>query len=118
VSHIGNAPERRRAWSSPPVAQLFGVVHLRSHQPQDQLVIGLVKPGESTMFDAWMALTRSGMVTPEACSRQVGNDMKLRHLAALHGTVLTPWHAIQRRLQIVGGDLPKRVCGTVSEVRL
>ena len=33
--------------------------------------------------------------------------MKLRHLAALHQHSADARHAIQRRLQIVGGNLPK-----------
>ena len=60
------------------------------------------------MFDAWMALTRSVMVTPAVCKqRQVGDDVKLRHLAALHHHGADAVDAIQRRLQVVGGNLPK-----------
>ena len=55
-----------------------------------------------------MALTRSVMVTPAAWSkRQVGHHVILRHLAALHPHRAHAGHAVQRRLQIVGGNLPQ-----------
>ena len=48
------------------------------------------------------------MVTPALLQqRQVRNYVKLRHLAALHGHGADARNAIQRRLQIVGRNLPK-----------
>ena len=45
--------------------------------------------------------------------------MKLRYLAALHHHGAHAGYAIERRLQIVGGNLPQlALSGTVSEVRL
>ncbi len=59
------------------------------------------------MFEAWMAFTRSVTVTPVAGKqRKVGNDVELGNLAALHRYGADAGDAIQRRLQIVGGDLP------------
>ena len=60
------------------------------------------------MFEAWMALTRSVTVTPVGCElREIRDHVKLRHLAALHRHGADAEHAIERRLQVVGGDLPQ-----------
>ncbi len=60
------------------------------------------------MFEAWMAFTRSVMVTPVACSeRQVRDNLKLRNLPALYSYRAHAGDAIQRRLQVVVSDLPE-----------
>ena len=60
------------------------------------------------MFEALMALTRSEIVTPAVWSSAgFGHHVKLRHLAALHHHGADAVDAIQRRLQVVGGDLPE-----------
>ena len=40
-------------------------------------------------------------------ARQVGNDVELGNLAALHGHGADAGDAVQRRLEIIGGDLPE-----------
>ena len=50
--------------------------------------------------------------------RRIGLDLELRLLAALHDDRRHAGHAIQPRLEVVGRQLPQRVCGTVSDVRL
>ena len=60
------------------------------------------------MFEASMAFTRSGDGHAGGLQQgQVRRDVKLRHLAALHEHRAHSRDAIQRRLQIVGGDLPE-----------
>ena len=60
------------------------------------------------MFEAWMALTRSGDGDARGLhQREIRDDVKLRHLAALHQHRADAGDAIQRRLQIVGGNLPE-----------
>ena len=60
------------------------------------------------------------MVTPAVCmQRQVGHDVELGHLAALHDDGADAVDAVQRRLQVVGGDLPElRLRDGDREVRL
>ncbi len=60
------------------------------------------------MFEALIAFTRSVMVTPVALQqRQVGHYGKLRHLPALDEHGAHAVHAVQRRLQVVGSNLPE-----------
>ena len=39
----------------------------------------------------------------------IGDDCELRHLAALHDDGTDAGKPVQRRLQVVGGDLPESV---------
>ena len=67
------------------------IVHLRAHQAQDELMVGFVQARRVTMFEAWMALTRSGMVTPAACSRaRLGTTWNSGTWPPCTVTVLTP----------------------------
>ena len=61
-------------------------MRLRTHQREDQLVVGLVEAGR---FDDVGVLHRVDEVGERDAgvlqARQVGNDVDLRHLPALHG---------------------------------
>ena len=60
------------------------------------------------MLDSWTALTNSSRVTPAVCSRaRLGTMWNSGTWPPCTSTVLTPFDAVERRLQIVGGDLPQ-----------
>ena len=90
------------------LAQPVGVVHLRSHQAEDQLMIGFVQAGRihdvRSLDGVYQVRNGHAGVLHQ---RQVWNDVKLRHLATLHDYGADALHAIQGRLQIVSGNLPK-----------
>jgi hypothetical protein len=53
-------------------AQVLGIVRLRSHQRQDQLVVGLVEAGRVDNVGSLHRVHQVGSVTPEFCrQRQV-----------------------------------------------
>src|SRR5450631_246818 len=83
-------------------------MHLRANQAQNQLVIGFV---QSWRVHNIRSLDRIHQVQySDACGlhqRQVRDYVELGNLAALHGNCAYPRYAIQRRLQLVGGNLPQ-----------
>ena len=107
--HIGEAHRRAgRRGLHHKLAQPVEVVHLRAHQAQDQLVVGRVEAGRVHDVRSVDGVDQIGDRHSRCLQqRRVGHHVKLRHLPALHQHRADAVDAIERRLQVVGGDLPE-----------
>ena len=88
--------------------ELRGAVRLGSDQGQDKFVVRLVQAGR--INDVGFLDSIHQLQQGYARSLQpgkVGYDVELGNLAALDGNCADPLDTIQRRLQIVRGDLPQ-----------
>ena len=88
--------------------QAFDVVRLSTDETEDELMVLFV---EAWGIDDVGRLDGTGEIQDgDACGLkppQVGNDMKLRHLTTLNGDTADTEDTIQRRLEIVGCELPQ-----------
>ena len=90
------------------LAELVGVVRLRADEAEDELMIGFVQAGRIDDVGSLNGIDEieegdAGGLQPG----EIGDDVELGHLAALHDDGADAGDAIQRRLQVVGGDLPE-----------
>ena len=107
--HIGNADRRAcgRGFDY-KLAQSVSIVHLRSDEPQDQLVVGFVKAGRIDDVRSLDGIDE--VLNGDTGGEQqggIGNDMELRHLAALHRNGTDASGTIERRLEVVCRNFPK-----------
>ena len=90
------------------VAELRGVVGLRADEAEDQLMVGFVEAGRVDDVggldgvDEIEERDAGGLQAGE-----VGDDVELGDLSALHDDGADAVDAIERRLEVVGGDLPE-----------
>ncbi len=90
------------------VAQAVEVMHLAAHQREDQLMVLLVEAGR--VDDVGRVDGVGEVEDGDAGGLQlgeVGDDVELGNSAALHRNRAHAVDAIERRLQIIGGDLPQ-----------
>ncbi len=98
-----------------------GVVGLRADEAEDELVVGFVEAGR---VDDVGGLDGVDEVEERDAgglqAREVGDDVELGDLAALDDDGADAGDAIERRLEVVGGELPELGLGDDafgSEVR-
>ena len=90
------------------MSKLICVVHLRTDEAQDQLMIGFVEAGRIHDIGSLDCIHKIGNGdTSGGKKRKVGNDVELGNLAALDRYGAHAGDAIEGRLQVVGGDLPQ-----------
>ena len=90
------------------MSKLICVVHLCTDEAQDQLMIGFVEAGRVHDIRSLDCIHKIGNGdTGAGKEREVGNDVELGNLAALDSDGADAGDAIERRLQVVGGDLPQ-----------
>jgi len=92
------------------LSELFRCVDLTADQAEDKLMVCLV---EARGLEQVSGVDRvDEIIDGDAGEQQfcaVGGDGELRHLAALHDDGADTGEPIERRLQVVGSDLPKTV---------
>ncbi len=81
---------------------------LRAHQAENELMIGLVESGR---FNNIRGLNRVDEIRNRDVGRseqgKIGHHVKLGHLPTLHDHGADASDAVQRRLQVVGRNLPE-----------
>ncbi len=89
-------------------AQFGSAVRLGSDQAEDKLMVRLVQAGrvDDVRFLDRIHHFEQGYAGGLQAG-EVGHDVELGHLTALHQDRADPVDAIEGRLQIVGGDLPQ-----------
>src|SRR5260370_11071345 len=89
------------------LSEFVGAVNLSADEAEDKLMVCLVEAGGFEQVggvDGVDEIGDSDAGEQQFCA--VGGDQELRYLAALHDDRADTGEAVERRLQVVGGDLP------------